>query len=86
MTNSISQFESALKSSAHIKTLCQDDDFAYDLYAGLCNIEYHSKDNILERSLVSWRQSARLVAEIRDIGETYLDFYCSRMMGEDVQE
>lgn len=64
-------------SSEIVQKLKEDDIFAQNFYAGLCNIEWYDITDKSQTSLISWRRSGRLIAQLRDKGETYLDFYCS---------
>lgn len=55
--------------------------FSNNVYACLCNIIwYNSSTNDIYSC--SWRYAGGLVAEIRNIGEDYLDFYCTGGEGE----
>lgn len=53
-----------------------DDSFAQKLYASLCNTVWINKSTNDIYSC-TWRYAGRFVAEIRDKGEDYLNFYCS---------
>jgi hypothetical protein len=66
--------EKDLNESAEIKERVKDDRFANELYAALCNVDWY-KDDI--SWACSWRYSGGLVADLRDRGEDYLDFYCN---------
>jgi hypothetical protein len=67
---------------AKIKTC---DDYAQNLYAAFCNNEFQKIEMwpVLKDELwsVSWRSAGRVVAELRDCGEDYLDWYCSGIYG-----
>jgi hypothetical protein len=52
----------------------QDDSFANGLYFGLLNREFR-KVGSAQRELMSWRSIAGMIANLRDVGEYYLDFY-----------
>ena len=52
-----------------------DHDFAQRLYAALCNMQWCCKDGAIYSC--TWRYAGGLVAELRDEGEGYMDFYCS---------
>lgn len=52
----------------------QDVGFAHAVYESLCNIEYRKAPS-RRRWSCSWRRAGRFVAEMRDLGEGYLDFY-----------
>jgi len=61
--------------------LRQDDEFAQECYAALCNMQWQ---NIKDPGKVygcSWRYAGGLIAEIRRCGENYLDWYCSGIDG-----
>ncbi len=77
------EFLNILKS---LKDKMQDKSFAEDVYRALCNVKwkkigYVPKDECdITRDCTfacSWRYAGGVVAEIRDCGENYLDFYCS---------
>lgn len=74
--------EQDLRNSPEISILCQDDIFAQNLYAALCNTQWqYQKDD--EPWGCSWRYAAGLVASFRT-DEGYLDWYCSGIfMNED---
>lgn len=52
-----------------------DDAFADELYCALCNADWVHDDGSEWHG--SWRYAAAVVADLRDCGECYLDFYCS---------
>lgn len=67
-----------------LKERIQDDlDFATDVYAALCNMRWKRGKEIYS---CSWRYAGGLVAEIRDGGESYMDFYCSGNEGTVTEE
>jgi hypothetical protein len=59
--------------------------YAQNLYAAMCNMQWQKMDvmPILKDEYwsVSWRRAGGLVAELRDNGEDYMDYYCSGMGG-----
>jgi hypothetical protein len=55
--------------------LRDDEEFAVELYCALCNSDWRHEDGSEWHG--SWRYSAGLVADLRELGECYLDFYCS---------
>lgn len=57
-----------------------DDALADELYCALCNSDWRHDDGTQWSG--SWRYSAGLVAELRALGECYLDFYCSPKQAE----
>jgi hypothetical protein len=50
--------------------------FANKVYANLCNLVWYDyiNDEVISSS---WRGAGGIVADIRNIGEDYMDFYCS---------
>lgn len=58
--------------------------FAVDVYRALSNVEWRHDDG--SRYSCSWRHAGGLVAEIRGVGEDYLDFYGSGGEGEVTDE
>jgi len=57
-----------------IVSKCKNSKYAQNLYAALCNNRFFKSD---EEWTCSWRQAGGIVADIRNIGEGYMDFYCS---------
>lgn len=70
-------FRERLESYDKIK----DYDFAQKIYANLCNLVWYDyvNDEVIE---FSWRSSGGFVSGIRQLGEDYMDFYCSGDEGE----
>ena len=50
--------------------------FANKVYANLCNLVWYDyiNDEVISQS---WRGAGGFVADIRNLGEDYMDFYCS---------
>lgn len=63
-----------LKENETILELVKDDEFAQELYAAMCNMQW-VKNGI--HWGCTWRSSGGIVAELRNQGENYMDFYCS---------
>lgn len=59
-----------------LKEKISDREFAIKVYANLCNIIWY---DYINNKLIkyTWRSAARFVAELRNSGETYINFYCS---------
>lgn len=77
-----SDLEADLKSDPTIvKKAKESYAYAQNLYAALCNNEFQRNHFWLilsgETWSCSWRYAGGIVAEIRDDGEDYIDFYCS---------
>lgn len=55
--------------------------FANKVYANLCNLVWYDyiNDEVISQS---WRGAGGFVADIRNIGEDYMDFYCSGNEGK----
>jgi hypothetical protein len=70
-------FRERLESYDKIK----DYDFAQKIYANLCNLVWYDYVND-EVITFSWRSSGGFVSGIRQLGENYMDFYCSGNEGE----
>lgn len=70
-------FRERLESYDKIK----DYDFAQKIYANLCNLVWYDYVND-EVITFSWRSSGGFVSGIRQLGEDYMDFYCSGDEGE----
>lgn len=62
-----------------------DDSYAQALYAALCNVIWVHKETS-EQYSCTWRYAGELIAGLRDVGENYLDFYCSGFSGNDMPE
>ena len=79
-------FRERLESYDKIK----DYDFAQKIYANLCNLVWYDYvndevitfSNLPVSTEISWRSSGGFVAGIRQLGEGYMDFYCSGNEGE----
>ena len=55
--------------------------FANKVYANLCNLVWYDyiNDEVISQS---WRGAGGFVADIRNLGEDYMDFYCSGNEGK----
>jgi hypothetical protein len=55
--------------------------FANKVYANLCNLIWYDyiDDEVISKS---WRGAGGFVADIRNLGELYTDFYCSGNEGQ----
>ena len=70
----IANLEIDLMKSDQIKHKCKNSVYAQNLYAALCNNRFFKNT---EEWTCSWRMAGRIVADLRDCGEGYLDWYCS---------
>lgn len=83
-----------LEKDARILAKCINDPvYAQNLYAAICNNVFYKINDVGEFVSdeywsASWRAAGGIVADIRNIGEDYMDFYCSGLASEDgfVQE
>lgn len=59
--------------------------YAQNLYAAMCNMRWQKSEMwpVLKAELwsVTWRSAGEIVADLRNNGETYLDWYCSGIRG-----
>lgn len=62
--------------SQYIFNKCRNDLYAQHLYAAMCN-NWFIKGN--DRWMTTWRGAGGIVADLRNCGEEYLDWYCSGM-------
>lgn len=53
--------------------------FATDLYRAMCNTDWYRNGL---RWATTWRVAGGIVADLRDLNEDYLDFYCSEDEGD----
>ena len=67
-----------------VKKIRNDDIYAQNFYAALCNQEWREEDvwEILQDKTwsCSWRSAGGIVADIRGEGD-YMDWYCSGSLG-----
>ena len=63
-----------------LRNKMKDIEFAKNVYRALCNMRWKKLGTNSIYSC-SWRYAGGLVAEIRNVGEDYLDFYCSGREG-----
>ena len=66
--------EEDLYRSEYITSKCRKDIYAQHLYASLCNNVFIKND---QQWTCSWRMSGGIVADLRNGGESYIDWYCS---------
>lgn len=67
-----------MMASPRIAELVMDDRFAEDLYRALCNTSWFRNGHEWG---CTWRQAGGVVANLRDLNEDYIDFYCSGREG-----
>ena len=75
--------EEDMKASELIQAKVQQDSYAQNLYAAMCNMQWQKTDTwpVLKDETWSctWRSSGGIVAELRGQGD-YLSWYCSGIM------
>lgn len=68
-----------------LKKVRTRDDYAQNLYAAFCNMQWCKRKmwNVLKEEYwsCSWRGAGGVVADLRNKGEDYMDWYCSGMGG-----
>jgi len=73
-------------SAALVAKIKSRDDYAQNLYAAMCNMQWQKTEvmPILKDELwhCSWRSAGGIVAELRGEGD-YMDWYCSGIWGGD---
>ena len=67
------------------KIQAEDRRYAQNLYAAWCNMQWCKREmwTVLKEDYwaASWRGAGGIVAELRNRGEDYMDYYCSGMRG-----
>jgi len=67
--------EQELLLSEHITQKCQNSkSYSQNLYAAICNNLFYKEG---KEWSCSWRYSGGVIADIRNNGESYIDWYCS---------
>lgn len=69
-----------------VDRLRNDDVFAQECYAALCNMRWRAGEDLDSVYSCSWRYAGGLIASLRGKGESYLDWYCSGIGGVGVPE
>lgn len=65
--------ECLLKLTEKIRTF----DYSNELYSALCNMRWQNIKDPKKIYSCSWRYAGGMIAEIRNMGEDYLNFYCN---------
>jgi len=67
------------------KIRAEDRYYAQNLYAAWCNMQWCKRElwPVLKEEYwtASWRSAGSIVADLRNEGEDYMDYYCSGMRG-----
>lgn len=76
----LNNLEYDLRTSEVFQTKCNEDSYAQNLYAALCNNEFIKNEvvPILTEEIwtCSWRHAGGIISDIREQGD-YMDWYCS---------
>lgn len=82
--------EEDMRNDAEVLTKIKTrEDYAQNVYAAMCNMRWCPRDMIpalrqdekVDLWSASWRSAGGIVADLRDCGEDYMDWYCSGMGG-----
>lgn len=61
---------------------CKNSDlYSQNLYSALCNNMFYKNG---EQWTCSWRMSGGIIADLRDKGEAYIDWYCSGIASDHI--
>jgi hypothetical protein len=71
------RFEIDLENSFISEKVQQSEIYAQNLYAALCNTGWRCDDPNTSVFSITWRGAGGVVANIRNTGGDYLDWYCS---------
>lgn len=66
-----------LENSPKILEKVQNETYAQNLYAALCNMQWKTDNISVGVFAVTWRTAGGIVADLRGRGEKYLDWYCT---------
>lgn len=76
-----------IRNSSEIMAKIRQEDkyYAQNLYCAWCNMQWCKRDTwpILAEQYwsASWRSAGGIVADLRNKGEDYMDYYCSGILG-----
>jgi len=77
--------ENIYQSNEILTKIRSNDSYAQNLYAAFCNMRWQKLEilPILKEEYwsASWRSAGGIVAQFRNKGEDYMDYYCSGMGG-----
>lgn len=84
----IRDLEDDIKNDPAIMAKVQDRIYAQNLYSAMCNMRWQPQEvwSVLKDEFwsCSWRSAGGIVADLRNCGEGYMDWYCSGIVGEDL--
>lgn len=82
--------EEDIKNDAIIMAKLQNDTYAQNVYAAVCNMRWQPQEvwSVLKDEYWSttWRGAGGMVADLRNCNEDYMDYYCSGINGDDLDE
>jgi len=68
----------------------QNERYAQNVYAAMCNMRWQPYEvwSVLKDEYwsITWRGAGGMVADLRGHGENYMDYYCSGIIGDDLDE
>ena len=67
-----------IKSDYITEKCANSESYSQNLYSAMCNNLFYKND---EEWSCSWRCAGGIVADIRSMGESYIDWYCSGIGG-----
>jgi hypothetical protein len=77
--------ENIYQSDEILTKIRSNDSYAQNLYAAFCNMRWQKLEVLPilkdEYWTASWRSAGGIVAQFRNKGEDYMDYYCSGMGG-----
>lgn len=82
--------EEDIGNDAIIMAKLQNERYAQNVYAAMCNMRWQPYEvwPVLKDEYWSttWRGAGGIVADLRGHGENYMDYYCSGIIGDDLDE
>ena len=80
--------EEDIKNDAIIMAKLQNSTYAQNVYCAMCNMRWQPQEvwSVLRDDYwsCSWRSAGGIVADLRNCNEDYMDWYCSGIIGEEL--
>jgi hypothetical protein len=80
--------EEDIKNDAIIMAKLQNATYAQNVYCAMCNMRWQPQEvwSVLRDDYwsCSWRSAGGIVADLRNCNEDYMDWYCSGIIGEEL--